>query len=234
MANHPEPRRPPRVRWVARPGGGRRGIVELDPGDERAYRNAVAPLVPRIERALGPGVAANRAAGRDSLAVVRLEPWRVARGRWRRDTARIRLPLRVRADVADFYGSVTERALRRSLGPDADEPIRVLRTLWGRGVVGLPVGPDPSAILANAVLGPVDEALERSGLAVHRWVDDWTIGLPSRAEAGRLLLVLELALRDLGLELRHDKTRLVGDDDDEPEPPPSAVRRATRAMMPAP
>lgn len=236
MSRYPEPRRPPRIVPTARPGGGHRLLVELDPSDARAYRQAVARLTPRIERSLGPGVYANRIVGRGALRTATLEPWIPAWERWAR---RLRASARgriVRADVANFYGSVGDRAITRALGSDADGVLKVLRSLWDRGVNGLPIGPEPSAILANAVLAMVDQALSDAGVAPVRWVDDWIVPVPTSGVAGRTLVVLERALRDLGLELNLAKTgalvpdaaqRLMRADG-------SLVVGSARAMMPAP
>lgn len=195
---------------VARPGGGHRAIVKLQGPDARAYRQVVAPLTPRIERWLGSGVHANRAMGRGALTTTRLEPWLETRERWDREIRAIDRGVIVRADVAVFYASVGERALTRALGDDAEGVLRLLRAFWDDGVTGLPVGPEASAILANAVLAPVDEALRRAGVAPRRWVDDWVVPVPSRRAGGRTLLTLERALGDIGLQLNLAKTGLEG------------------------
>jgi hypothetical protein len=236
MSRHPEPRRPVRVVPTSRPGGGSRLLVELDAGAERAYRRAVAPLTPRIERSLRPGVYANRSVGRGAFRTTHLEPWVPAWERWAR---RVRLSARgrlVRADVAGFYGSVRERALGLALGPEADAVLGALRSLWDEGVTGLPIGPEPSAILANAVLAVADRALAESGVESFRWVDDWLVPVPTSRAAGKTLSVLERALRELGLELNLAKTCALA---------PDALLLTTRvdgsfglgsahAMMPAP
>src|SRR5262249_9619511 len=116
--------RPPGpIRWerLAGPGGGERWIARLRPRDDRTYRRLVAPLVPAIERSLGPDACANRA-----LAGARLRPWAPARVAWRsvvRSTATDRTEgsVIVRSDVRDCYGSMGERALRAlRIGPELD------------------------------------------------------------------------------------------------------------------
>src|SRR5438128_9048216 len=95
----------------------------------------------------------------------------------------------VRADVRECYPSirplVVERTLLR-LGCRADA-VRTLRAWLERleehGARGLPIGPDPSAILANAVLAPADRAF-REGSSPHvRWVDDVWAGAEDRRHA---------------------------------------------------
>ena len=206
MSRHPEPRRPPRIVQTGRPGGGHRFLVNLEGPDARAYDRAVAGLTPRIERSLGPGVYANRAVGRGTIATARLEPWRPAWRRWRRGHRAASVTPLLRMDVMGFYGSVGERTLRRALGADADGVLDVLHALWDEGVSGLPVGPEPSAILANAVLASVDTAIRDAGVVAMRWVDDWVVPVASRRAAGRTLVAVERGLRELGLELNLAKT----------------------------
>lgn len=236
MSRHPEPRRPVRIVRTARPGGGHRSLVVLEGPDARAYHRAVAGLTPRIERSLGPGVFANHAVGRGTIATARLEPWRPAWQCWRRELRMASGAPLLRMDVLSFYGSVGERTLRKALGADADGVIDVLRVLWDEGVHGLPIGPEPSAILANAVLASVDTAIRDAGVFAMRWVDDWAVPVVSRSAADRTLVAVERGLRELGLELNHSKTSVR-----DPEatrgafrPNGSGVPGPARAMMPAP
>ncbi len=41
--------------------------------------------------------------------------------------------------------------------------------------LGLPVGPEASAMLASAVLSDADDAIESEGVLHVRWVDDFLI-----------------------------------------------------------
>ena len=141
----------------------------------------------------------------------------------------------VRADVARFYGSVREPALRTALAGDVEGVLGVLRALWDDGVEGLPVGPEVSAILANAVLAGADDAIRRAGGAPIRWVDDWVIRVPDRRVAGSVLVALESALRDAGLGLNLAKTEVVAPELAGGVAPEegSAEPGSARAMMPA-
>jgi hypothetical protein len=142
----------------------------------------------------------------------------------------------MRLDVASFYGSVGERTLRRAIGPGADDVLRVLGRLWDDGVTGLPVGPEPSAILANAVLRSVDAAIRDADALALRWVDDWMVPVASRRAADRALVAVERALGDLGLELNLAKTVVWDPDTGRAafRPNGSGVPGRDRAMMPAP
>ena len=149
--------RPPRLRAEPKPGGGLRWIARLDPADELAYRLAVGGLVPAIEATLGPGVMANRVLARGSRSWTMLEPWRPARRTFRRALARLAAghDMVAMTDVQDCFGSIGPLAVGRSLRglprKDVAGILRLLDRFETGGVRGLPIGPDPSAILANAV-----------------------------------------------------------------------------------
>jgi hypothetical protein len=200
--------RPPGpIRWErhAKPGGGERWIARLPPRDDRTYRRLVAPLVPAIERSLGPDAFANRA-----LAGARLRPWAPARHVWRRivrtaTTDRTEGIVIVRSDVRDCYGSMGERALHAiRIGPELDG---FLRALADAGVRGVPVGPDPSAILANAILAIADREAAAAGCRAIRWVDDVLLVAAGRGSAQRAFDAWRRALAELGLEAHEGKTR---------------------------
>jgi hypothetical protein len=117
---------------------------------------------------------------------------------------------------ADTVGSALER-----VGCRAREVCSVLtavRTFGGHGVEGLPIGPTPSAVLANAVLAGVDERLRAGGYRHVRWVDDVMVFADGAASAESALRVLERTLAALGLRLAEEKTRLLDT--------PTAIRSA--------
>ena len=88
------------------------------------------------------------------------------------------------ADVRDCYASISPETLAELLGPEAAHAIAFLRRFHECGVRGLPIGPEPSAILANAVLSRLDDAIRRSGVRHLRWVDDIALWGPT-ADVGR-------------------------------------------------
>lgn len=220
-----------RARLVPVPkSGGIRWLAELDPPTARAYERSVAMLAPEIERALAPSVVANRVAFADpARGTLRLEAWRSARGRFRRALADgvAAAASVVLADVRDCYGSICPEvcalALRRLGAPR--RPVADLARLLGHlrvaGLPGLPVGPTPSAVLANGVLAGADRSLAAAGFVHLRWVDDFVVFATDASEGERALAVLRFALADLGLELAEAKSRLLTD----PEAMTSAVLR---------
>jgi Reverse transcriptase (RNA-dependent DNA polymerase) len=196
--------------------GASRWLTRLDLAGDAEYRRAVDPVAGRIERSLGSEVLASRA--RRSSAGWRLRPWRPARARWRAtfraatDEASPGTAFAV-ADVRDCFGSITPGAVERLLGPAAAGAVDVLRRLHDHGVRGLPVGPEPSAILANAVLGELDRALRRTGVAHVRWVDDLVLW-GTTADMRRAPDALRSAATRVGLELHEGKTRILSGRDE--------------------
>ena len=243
----PSDRAPDAIRCerVPKPGGGWRTLVSLDEVDRRAYDAVVGAVTPYVQRALAPGVIANRARAIDGI--VHLEPWHLARRRYRRAIAvasRSGSDAAFVGDVRDCYGSITaetvEDALHR-IGAPTEPAIavgHVLRSFDARGVVGLPVGPSPSAVLANAVLTPVDIALARASEGtVLRWVDDVVVFAGDRPAARRAADAFDRALEEVGL-VSHDGKSAVLDDArhavpsaSRSSPSPSASRADSRGMM---
>ncbi len=206
---------PPSFVRVPRPGGGDRLLVRLPARDARAYEALVGAALPAIERSLGREVLANRALPGPG---VRLEPLAAARARRGAALRALASSRDVRAvlvlDVAAFYPSTApaavERALRAVGAPALAGPLgRLLRSFGERGVGGLPVGPEPSAVLANAVLEPLDAALRRTGHPFVRWVDDVIVPAPDPAAARRALGRALRALEGLGLAPNTRKTRIL-------------------------
>jgi hypothetical protein len=114
------------------------------------------------------------------------------------------------ADVRDCYGSISPDTIAALLGPEAAHAVSLLRRLHVRGVRGLPVGPEPSAILANAVLSELDRAIRRTDARHLRWVDDVVLWGP-RTDVEHALTELDDVAAGMGLELHGTKTRLLGD-----------------------
>jgi hypothetical protein len=201
---------------VPKPGGGIRWLTRLDPADEAEYRQAVRPLAGRIERALGPEAFAIRT--RPSANGPTLAPWAPARTAWRRTLRRV---LRAAppdtafavADVRDCYGSISLETIASLLGPDAAHAVAFLRYVHEMGVRGLPIGPEPSAVLANAVLGEMDRAIRCTGARHVRWVDDVVLW-GARADVRRALCALDDVTGRMGLSLHEGKTRQAADIDE--------------------
>lgn len=203
-------------------GSGVRWVAVLDARTATAYRASVTRLAPRIEARLGPAVIANRVrsvGGRSSGDALWLEPWRAARRRLVRE-ARKRASAHgvlLITDVRDCYPSiggslVGERLLELGCHPtEIGALVRLLQEFRERGFRGLPVGPDPSAVLANAVLEAGDRAVASEGGDHLRWVDDFLVFARDADHAAAILHQLRATLSGMGLALSEAKTRLIED-----------------------
>jgi hypothetical protein len=209
----------PRPRLVQTPkaGGGVRWLSFLDIPTAARYAALVASVTPAIEAALGAEVVANRALAGISPIGIRLRPWRPARDAFLRSGHSLARAADafVAADVRRCYPSIGSdlvgRTLRR-LGcarSDVRGVTALLEAIEEAGVPGLPIGPDPSAVLANAVLAGADEALRVAGVRHLRWVDDVWIFAAGRREAVAALRSLGGWLEGQGLSLAAEKTRML-------------------------
>jgi hypothetical protein len=205
----------PAARFVrVHQAGTERRFVLLDVRTRERYVELVARSAAAIEELLSPAVMANRVA---SWSVrppeLALRPWRLER---RLFVARLAGLARRGAvafgDVRRCYASMSPAivgdALRRAGIPTACEVEGFLSSLECVGVEGLPVGPDASAVLANAVLAQVDRTLREAGVEHLRWVDDVVL---SGVDASAALSVFRTALASIGLRANETKTRIVTD-----------------------
>ncbi|MBI4259844.1 MAG: hypothetical protein HY658_04695 [Actinobacteria bacterium] len=212
VLDRPRERRPPELVRVAAAGGGFRPVVLLDPEDEVDYRAAVGAVAGVVERSLGPWASAERLADHRGVGLL---DWRTARRRHLRLLRRLSERPRAAgatADVRDCYGSmgapvVAEALLRAGAHPAmAHRVAGALDRFAGAGIRGLPVGPEPSAVLASAVLASGDRAVAGEGCVPVRWVDDTTVVGPSAGSVERALQALGEAMALAGLALHPDKT----------------------------
>jgi Reverse transcriptase (RNA-dependent DNA polymerase) len=205
------------LRTVAH-AGRQRTLAELGPDDARRYARAVRTVVGAIEAALGPEVLADRAktvaAGNPGME---LAPWRPARRRFEAAAGRMAgvSSALVVTDVRACYASIGNDALRSRLhalgcgSGDIGDVLRILDGFHDQGVQGLPVGPMPSAILANAVLSAVDAAIAGPCVRHLRWVDDVLVFARDERRARRALERIEGVLGDLGMRPAKEKTHVL-------------------------
>ncbi len=201
---------PPRLEPLLKPGGGTRWMTRLSEADGRAYTAAAAQVAGRVEASLSPQVFAERLHGvrRGDLT---LRPWEPERLRLRRWVDSVNGLVLV-TDIRECFPSITADAVARrlqELGARQDDigaVDRGLRRLAEQGVPGLPIGPIASAVLANAVLGAIDEALRATGFPFARWVDDIFVATDDRLDTNRAHDVIRRAAARVGLEIHEAKT----------------------------
>ena len=189
-----------------------RSLAVPSPRLARAYEGAVAPLVGTVEATLGRGALAHRPRNLvPTVHRIELAPWRPARDRFEHGARQLagRAVAVAVADVRACYGSIAPEVVEarlRTIGAPAAAVLRVLERFERAGVVGLPIGPAASPVLANLVLARVDDAIRAAGVRHLRWVDDLVIGGRTASAMRRALARVEESLGELGLTPAREKT----------------------------
>ena len=127
----------------------------------------------------------------------------------------------VDADLKDFFGSVDHEKLMTLLSRQVSDG-RVLRLIesmlkagcWAQGRClatgqGTPQGGVISPLLSNILLTPFDKEMRLRGYQLTRYCDDWVITCRTKAEARAALVAATQILKELGVVLNSEKTRIV-------------------------
>jgi RNA-directed DNA polymerase len=127
----------------------------------------------------------------------------------------------VDADLRDFFGSVDHEKLLTLVAQRVADG-RVLRLIkamlkagsYGQGRLfpserGTPQGGVVSPVLSNILLTPFDREMRLRGYQLTRYADDWVITCKSAAEARAAVEAAGRILKQLGVELHPQKTRIV-------------------------
>ena len=127
----------------------------------------------------------------------------------------------VDADLKDFFGSVDHEKLLTLVAQQIADG-RVLRLIeamlkagsYGKGRLfpterGTPQGGVASPLLSNILLTPFDREMRHKGYQLTRYADDWVVTCKSAAEARAAINAAGRILKQLGVELHPQKTRIV-------------------------
>jgi group II intron reverse transcriptase/maturase len=127
----------------------------------------------------------------------------------------------VDGDLRDFFGSVDHEKLLPLVAQRVADG-RVLRLIegmlkagsYGKGQLfpterGTPQGGVVSPLLSNILLTPFDREMRLRGYQLTRYADDWVLTCKSAAEARSAVDVARRILKQLGVELHPQKTRIV-------------------------
>src|SRR6202163_268640 len=127
----------------------------------------------------------------------------------------------VDADLRDFFGSVDHEKLLTLVAQRVADG-RVLRLIqamlkagsYGKGQLfpterGTPQGGVVSPLLSNILLTPFDREMRHKGYQLTRFADDWVITCKSATEARAAIDAAGRILKQLGVELHPQKTRIV-------------------------
>jgi group II intron reverse transcriptase/maturase len=127
----------------------------------------------------------------------------------------------VDADLRDFFGSVDHEKLLTLVAQRVADGrvLRLIRSMlkagsYGKGQLfpserGTPQGGVISPLLSNILLTPFDQEMRRRGYRLTRYADDWVITCRSAAEARAAIIAAGKILKELGVELHPQKTRIV-------------------------
>jgi len=127
----------------------------------------------------------------------------------------------VDADLRDFFGSADHEKLLTLVAQRVADG-RVLRLIkamlkagsYGKGQLfpserGTPQGSVVSPLLSNILLTPFDREMRLRGYQLTRFADDWVVTCRSAAEARAAVAAAGRILKQLGVELHPQKTRIV-------------------------
>src|ERR1700677_1194708 len=127
----------------------------------------------------------------------------------------------VDAELKDFFGSVDHAKLLTLVAQRVADG-RVLRLIeamlkagsYGKGrrfptERGTPQGGVVSPLLSNILLTPFDQEMRRRGYRLTRYADDWVVTCESAAEARAAVAAALRILKELGVQLHPQKTRIV-------------------------
>ncbi len=121
----------------------------------------------------------------------------------------------IKADIADFYGSVDHAILGLVTSTHLDMPRKygqAVESLLSAVMAisrGLPQGVPASDVFASAFLLPVDSHLSERSMTYLRCADDFLLPATSVDEARGTLRHLEESLREIGLSLNDEKTKIM-------------------------
>jgi RNA-directed DNA polymerase len=127
----------------------------------------------------------------------------------------------VDADLRDFFGSADHEKLLTLVAQRVADGrvLRLIRAMLKAGSYskgrlfpserGTPQGSVVSPLLSNILLTPFDREMRRRGYQLTRFADDWVVTCNSAAEARSAVETARRILKQLGVELHPQKTRIV-------------------------
>jgi len=127
----------------------------------------------------------------------------------------------VDADLRDFFGSVDHEKLLTLVAQRVADGrvLRLIKSMLKAGSYGkrrlfpsergTPQGGVVSPVLSNVLLTPFDREMRLRGYQLTRYADDWVVTCKSAAEARSAVDAARRILKQLGVELHPQKTRIV-------------------------
>jgi RNA-directed DNA polymerase len=127
----------------------------------------------------------------------------------------------VDADLRDYFGSVNHDKLIAMIAEKVSDGrvLSLIRQMLKAGYVengkqlptpqGTPQGGVISPLLSNIYLTPFDNEMIKRGYRLTRFADDWVMLCRTQAEAQKALKEAKEILKELGLTLNPEKTKIV-------------------------
>jgi len=196
----------------------RNGVL-LSVEDFLAYHSAIESIAGRVDRQLSAAVFSYRLdeSGRGLF--------RSPTGQWLKWAASVTAalndgsPWMIATDIVSYFDAIQHRPLFAAIDflnvdQNVSASLKRMVSFWANETgVGIPQGPDVSAVLGNLYLVPVDNAMESDDWLFFRYMDDIRIVARSRGAVLAGLRVLERECRKLGLMLALAKTKQLHGDE---------------------
>jgi group II intron reverse transcriptase/maturase len=127
----------------------------------------------------------------------------------------------VDADLKDFFGSADHDKILTLVGKQIADGrvLKLIQQMLKAGYEdkgkkfetprGTPQGSVASPLLSNILLTPFDKEMRQHGYQLTRWADDWVVTCRTRTEARSVLAQATKILKELGVTLNRNKTRIV-------------------------
>ncbi|KAF0190203.1 MAG: hypothetical protein FD168_501 [Desulfobulbaceae bacterium] len=140
------------------------------------------------------------------------------------ERAKIRASSRfvLKADISRFYGSIYSHSIPWAIHTKSVAKTNRSLTLIGNSfdmfvrnsqdgqTIGIPIGPDTSLLIAEIILGAVDQKIGKMfDVKAFRTIDDYEFGFKSYAEAENCLGLLQEELNHYELSLNPRKTKIL-------------------------
>lgn len=205
---HPEPVK--RV-WIPKPGSAQKRPLGIPTVGDRVVQTALRMVIePIFERQFAPQSYGFRPGRSCHDALRRVEEL------LKESHSHV-----VEIDIKGYFDAIPHERLMKEVGEHVADG-RVLAHIEAflkQGVMGelngtenetgTPQGGVVSPLLANIYLNPLDWLMEQSGLQMVRYADDMVVLCQDRASAEHALKLIAQWMKEAGLEMHPEKTRIV-------------------------
>ena len=127
------------------------------------------------------------------------------------------------SDISSFYPTIYTHSIPWALNGKAvaktskhstvligNELDKFVRNGQDGQTIGIPIGPDTSLVIAEAILSAIDKEFLAAGKAKgFRYMDDYEFGFSTYAEAEQALATLQGVMNDFERQLKPSKTRIL-------------------------